>query len=294
MWWVWVLGGLAAWTVVAGLFGLVLGRSMRLADERELRTRVIDDRLPVPARATVRERRRAVPLPPLGVALFAVAVALEIAGYIGRLSGATGQTARLLSMDAPWSLPRLFVAALFAAAALAAVAGASSIPGRRTWWLAVGLVAAGIASVKVGSTVHSDVMTLVSDAVGGTGALLLSAGAALVVLAGLAFLSRNERRDRRRMLGVLALYAGASVGLSAVSSAVAGAVGSASSWAAAATFVEESGEALAGVSFLIAVLVGVAPRLVLPAEWGLRRSADAHTLDLPEQLPARAEGSAPS
>jgi carbohydrate-binding DOMON domain-containing protein len=55
----------------------------------------------------------------------------------------------------------------------------------------------------------------------------------------------------------------------------------------AATYLEESGEALAGVAFLIAVLAGVAPRVVLPATWGLRRSADAHTLELPEQLPTR-------
>jgi hypothetical protein len=86
---------------------------------------------------------------------------------------------------------------------------------------------------------------------------------------------------------VLAAYAGASVGLSAVSAAVVGALGAASSAAAAATFLEESGEALSGVAFLIAVLAGVAPRLVLPAAWALRRSADAHTLELPEQLPGR-------
>jgi hypothetical protein len=96
------------------------------------------------------------------------------------------------------------------------------------------------------------------------------------------------------VLAVLALYAAASVGLSAVSSAVAGAVGSASNWAAAATFLEESGEALAGVSFLVAVLVGVAPRLVLPAAWALRRAADEHTLDLPEQLPARSAPEGPT
>jgi hypothetical protein len=65
----------------------------------------------------------------------------------------------------------------------------------------------------------------------------------------------------------------ASVGLSALSS-VAG------SWYATATFVEESGEALAGVAVLMAVLVGVAPRLVLPAAW-LRREDDALSLEAP-------------
>jgi hypothetical protein len=293
--WLWVLGGLLAWMAVAVVVGMVIGRGIHQADLRAAGAPDPATLLVTTAHEArvVRQRRRAIPLPPIGVVLFGVAVALEAAGYIGRLSGASGPTADLLSMDAPWSLPRLFVAALFAAAAITAVAGAGSIPGRRTWWLAVGLVAGGIAAVKAGSTVHSDVLTVLVDGVGSTGALVVSAGAALAVLAGLAFLSRTERRDRRRMLGVLALYAAASVGLSAVSSAVANALGPASNWAAAATFVEESGEALAGVSFLIAVLVGVAPRLVLPADWALRRSADAHTLELPEQLPGRsAEGHA--
>ena len=80
------------------------------------------------------------------------------------------------------------------------------------------------------------------------------------------------------MLSALSLYGVAVVGLSALSSAVAGVYGPGSSWAAAATFVEESGEALAGVAFLVAVLVGVAPQLVLPAGWALRRRADAEAL----------------
>ena len=65
-------------------------------------------------------------------------------------------------MDAPFALPRLFVALLFAAGAMAAVAAAGSIPGRRTWWLAVALVGAGIAAVKAGGTVHSDAMAAVA------------------------------------------------------------------------------------------------------------------------------------
>ena len=56
------------------------------------------------------------------------------------------------------------------------------------------------------------------------------------------------------------------------------------------TFLEESGEALGAVVFLVAVLVGVAPRLVLPADWVLRRTADAHTLELAEVLPLRPAG----
>ena len=57
-------------------------------------------------------------------------------------------------MDAPLSLPRMFVTTLFAVAALAAVVAGGRIPGRRTWWTTVGVVAAGIAAVKSGGTVH--------------------------------------------------------------------------------------------------------------------------------------------
>jgi hypothetical protein len=307
VWWLWVLGGLAVWLVAAFLFATVIGRGIKQADRQEqgldtapvLTTADLPASLraaatPLRARA-VPVRRRAIPVPTFGVVLFAVAVVLETSGYVIRLNGGRGATARLLSMDEPFSIPRLFVATLFAAAALAAVAGAGSIPGRRSWWLAVGLVAGGVAAVKAGSTVHADALGALTDTVGSAGALLVSAAAALTVVAVLGFLSRAERRDRRRVLGVLALYAGASVGLSAVSSAVAGAYGGRSSWAAAATFVEESGEALAGVTFLIAVLAGVAPRLVLPATWALRRTVDAHTLELPDQLPGRgvAEGPTP-
>jgi hypothetical protein len=272
---------------------VVIGRSIRLADRRSLDMAVdgvlTTADLETKRRAAApRARRRAIPVPPLGIALFAMAVGLETCGYVVRLTGTRGPVAEVLSMDASYSLPRMFVAAVFAAAAFAAVAGAGRMPGRRTWWVAVGLVAGTIAAVKAGSTVHADALGAMNEAVGATGALLLSVAAAASVLGALWFLSRNEQRDRRRVLGVLALYAGASVGLSALSSVTAGAYGSASNWAAAATFLEESGEALAGVAFLIAVLVGVAPRLVLPTAWVLRRTADAHTLELPEQLPGRA------
>jgi hypothetical protein len=181
----------------------------------------------------------------------------------------------------------MFVAAIFAAAALAAVAGAGALPGRRTWWLAVGLVGGTIAAIKAGSTVHAQALASLSRVVGDYAALTVSVGLAAIVVGGLWFLSRTERRDRRRVLSVLALYGVAAVGLSAVSSVTANAYGRASSWAAAATFVEESGEALAGVAFLIAVLAGVAPRLVLPTSWALRRTVDAQTLDLPNQVPGR-------
>jgi hypothetical protein len=279
VWWQWVVGAVVVWLVVAAAFALLIGRAIRLADRRSPGTGVALTTADLPgtfiAPQPVRNaRRRAIPLPPVGVALAAGAVLLETSGFVVRLDGATGQTARLLSMDAPLSLPRLYVTALFLAAAIAAVTAAARLPGRRAWWLAVAAVAGAIASVKGGGTIHAQAMNALQQAVGARAALLLSVAAAVAVVAGLWTFTRTERRDRRRVLGTLALYALASVGLSEISAVVPAAL------AATATFLEESGEALAGVAFLIAVLVGVAPRLVLPADWMLRRSADVQTLEL--------------
>ena len=299
-----MLGGLVAWFVVGAGLAVVVGRGIRIADQRSATARRLTT-ADVPAMlavapassaapaATTRVRRRAIPLPPVGIALALVAVSLETVGYLVRLTGDTGGSARLWSMDAPFSVPRLFVALLFAAAAAAAMAGAGAIPGRRTWWSSIGVVAGAIAVVKFGSGVHAEALRALEGLIGAGPALLVSVVAAALVIGGLWLLSRTERRDRRRLLGVLGLYAVASVVLSALSSLVAGAYGAVSTIATTATYIEESGEALAGVAFLVAVLVGVAPRLVLPAEWALRREADAQTLDLPEVQPGRsAQGTA--
>lgn len=112
----------------------------------------------------------------------------------------------------------MFVAFVFAAAAFAAIAGAGAVPDRRTWWLAVGAVACGIAAVKAGSTLYADVLSVLTLAVGAPAAVLISTMVAVAGLASLWVVSRQERRDRRRVVGTLALYAGASVGLSARSS----------------------------------------------------------------------------
>ena len=289
--WFWVVGGLLVWLVLALLVSVAVGRGIRLADQRAaaavpLSTGAVPGLAPAaaPRAVALRTRRRTVPLPPVGVALAALAVTLMTTGFVVRLTGVQGEPARLLSMDAPFSVPRLFVALLFAAAAVAAVAGAGALPGRRAWWLAVGLVAAGIAAVKAGSSVHTDAQAALADAVGDTAALVLSVAAVVAVLGVLWFLSRSERRDRRRVLGVLALYAVAAVGLSAVSGAVPPGL------YVTATFLEESGEALAGVAFLMAVLVGVAPQLVLPADWALRRRLDAETVVVSDTLTGRLGG----
>jgi hypothetical protein len=278
--WLWILAGAAVWLVLGVLVAVSVGRGIRIADDHsphavlpsDFSTADLPTALKAPPR--VAAAPRPVPLPPVGIGLILVALALETAGYVTRLTDAHGALARALSMDAPFSIPRLFIAGLFVVAAIAAVAGAGLHSDRRAWWLAVAVVATGIASIKVVSTAHLRALRKVDDVLGSGGALVFSALLAGGVVAALWYLSRKERRDRRRLLTALSLYGGAVVGLSALSSAVADAYGSASSWAAAATFVEESGEALAGVAFLIAVLVGVAPRLVLPADWRLRRRGD--------------------
>ncbi|SFK92296.1 hypothetical protein [Geodermatophilus ruber] len=270
MWLWWVLGGLAVWLVLALAAALVLGLTVRLADQR---AGLRDD---VPSAA-----RRRVPFPRLGVGLVAGAVALTVVGYAVEVSGASGQAARLLALDSALPLARVFVVLLFAVAALAAIAGAGRIPGRRTWWSAVGVAAAGIAALEAGTSRAHAAFEATSTTV-----VASAAGAAVVTLGALWFLSRSERRDRSRILLSLAAYAAVSVGLSAVSAALAGAYGTRSGWATGATLVEHLAEALAAVVFLLAVLIGVAPRLVLPADWVLRRAADAHTLDVEVPGPA--------
>jgi hypothetical protein len=204
---------------------------------------------------------------------------LEALGYLVRVADVPRPVVRVLSMELPFSLPRMYVAALFATAALVAGLGAGRMPGRRTWWSAVAVLAAGIAVVKAGGEMHK----LWLQTFGGYDrplvGLLVSAPLALAAIGWLSWLSRHERRDRRRLILAMALYAASSVGLSAVSSAAEGAWGHGSPLTSALVFIEETGEALSGIAYLFAVLLGVAPRLVLPAFWGLRREADEHTID---------------
>ncbi|MGY1624200.1 hypothetical protein ACI789_18535 [Geodermatophilus sp. SYSU D00965] len=227
-----------------------------------------------------REARRRIPVPPLAVVLMGFGLALEVVGFAVRVGDVPRAIARPLSMELPFSVPRLFIAALFAAAALAAAAGAGRIPGRRTWWSVVAVVAAGLAAIKAGSTVHKAVMEALDGYAYPVRALLLTAPVAVAGLGWIWWLSRHERRDRTRTLASLGLYAVAALGLSTISTVVEEALGHSSPWTAAATLVEETGEMLAAVAFLVAVLIGVAPRVVLPAAWVLRRTADEHTLDV--------------
>lgn len=273
--------GVLVWVGLALLVAVFVGRGIRIADERTLpgSSALCDvpsmsagGRSHVGAPVGSRERRP-IGLTGIGVTLAAVGVTLEAAGLVARLLGATGMTGRLLSMDGPASLPRLYVTALFATAAVVAVVGAARLPERRAWWCAVAGVAAVVAGIK-GGVVHGSALSSLSKAVTFEGAVALSVVLAAAAVAGLWWLSRSERRDRARVLGALSLYAVASVGLSAVSLAGMGVFGATSSWVASATFVEEAVEAVAAVAFFAAVLVGVAPQVALPSDWELRRQQD--------------------
>ena len=268
-WWAWVLVG---WAAVAALIAVPVGRTLRVADLRE--------------RGFLPERRQRVPAPPFAIALGVAGVLMEAFGFALRADGHDrAGVGRLFSMDAPLSVPRMFVTALFALAALVAFVGAGRTAGRRTWWVAVGLVAAVAAEVKGGGTVHVRAVAAVGLAPHPVLAALVSGVVVLAVVVALFLLSNGERRDRRRVLTAFALYGAAAGGLSSVSSGVGQATGS-TLWTAIATLVEESGEVLGAVTVLVAVLAGVAPRLVVPASWALRRAADAETVDAPVPLPA--------
>ncbi|WP_369140368.1 hypothetical protein [Modestobacter versicolor] len=280
-WWGWVVVG---WTAVSVVLAVVVGKALRIAEHRSrARTDWVLDGLPP---AAVRAPRRRLPVPPLAVALIGAGVTLEAAGLGARLAGTDEGPLRLLSMDAPLSLPRMTVAAVLAVAALGAFVGAARSTDRRPWWLGVGVLVALVAQVKAGGSVHVRALETTGLASRPVLAVAVSAAVAGTALVVLWRLSAGERRDRRRVLTALALYAGAAVVLSGVSTAV-WQVSGASPLFAFATFVEESGEVVGATAVLTAVLVGVAPRLVLPAAWLLRRQADAETVDAPGTLPVR-------
>lgn len=285
VWWVLVLTG---WLAVAVLASLLLGMAIRGADRRAAGQGTspgTDDALDLIAARLPTDplppRRRRLPVPPIAVTLLTTGVGLEILGLALRISGREHGRALLLSMDAPMSVPRLFIAALFATAAVTAVLGGVSSRGRRTWWLSVAAVAAAVAEVKGGGTTHVRALHALGLSEHAPITVVGSAAIIAAVLSTLYWVSRAERRDRRRVLLAFGVYGVAAVGLSAVAS-------TAGDWSAVATFAEEAGEVVGGVAVLIAVLVGVAPRLVLPPDWALRRDADALTID------ARAALAAPS
>ncbi len=283
-WWGWTLIG---WTGLAVVLAPLVGLGLRTAErlDRPRRGLVVPSPEPAPSPAG-RRRRRRIPVPPIAVALLLTGVTLQAVGFVIRATGNERGAARLWAMDLPLSVPRMFVAGIFAVAAVSAFLGAARATARRPWWIAVGLVAAVVSEVKAGGTVHVRALETLGVADDPVVATLGSAVVVGAVLSLLWWLSRTERRDRRRVLTAFGIYAVAAVGLSGCSSLLARA-GADEFWRATATFVEESVEAGGAVAVLTAVLVGVAPRLVLPADWALRRRADAETVDAPAALPSR-------
>lgn len=222
---------------------------------------------------TARPRLR-LPVPSWVRALGIVLVAAEFVGWTTRVGALPPAVAQPLSMDAPWSVPRTLVAAVFLAASSAAAFGAQRLSGRRTWWTAIAVITVAIALVKANNTLHRRAVEAVDGYANPLRSLLVLGGLAVAVIVWLYWLSRSERRDRRRVLLWLGLYAFAAVGVSTLSAVAQTTFGYPSVLTATAVLIEESSEALSAVGVLFAVLVGVAPRLVLPRDWALSRPSD--------------------
>lgn len=225
----------------------------------------------------------------IGGVLGAAVVVAAAAGLAVRLTGARGDVAALLSMDGSGSVGRLFATGVLGAAGVVAALGARWRPGRRTWWAAVAVVAGALALTKSVGNVHYEVMTWLGGGAQSWRGMFLFGLLASAAIAVLWWLSAGDRRDRKRVLGALAGHAGAAVAVAAVADYFEATTGRASTASSVATFVEVVGEGLTAVALLVAVLIGVVPRLVLPEGSRLRRRDD----ELPAELIELAVGSDP-
>lgn len=206
--------------------------------------------------------RRELPLPPWPrlretwwvYALGAALVGLYCAGLFVRIRctflGHCGGPARLFDLDALGGVPRLVTTALFLATAVLAWFASRRCVGRRAlWWRAVAGIGVVLALAKLVS-LHS---LAKADS-----AVLTLVGSVLLAVAGLGVLSVLGRRwgvsATRPVVTALALYAGAAIGLDAVTWLIAAVQAHAGALsAAAATFVEEFGEALTALVLLVTV-----------------------------------------
>ncbi|HEV7188878.1 MAG TPA: hypothetical protein VGN28_13370 [Blastococcus sp.] len=184
----------------------------------------------------------------LALVLFPIGLITRLRCGLGRCTGSTLQ--HVFDLDAIGGLPRLFISGLFAAVAvLAWLARRRSGDVARTWWTAVAGIGAVLAVAKLVS-MHSTAKH--------SAPLLTLAGGLLLTGLALGALTVTGRRwgiaAARPIAVTLGVYAAAALGLDAVTSAVAAAqdhVGALS--AAASTFVEELGEALAALFVLVTV-----------------------------------------
>jgi hypothetical protein len=182
-------------------------------------------------------------------------VGLFCAGFLVRvrctaLRRCGGPVARVLDLDALGGVPRLVTTAMFVVIAVLAWRAARRAAGRRAlWWTAIAAAGAVLAVLKLVSAhslakADSAVLTLVG-----------SVGLAVAALVVLWVLGRRWGvAAAGPVVGALALYAGAAIGLDAVTwlaAAVQTHAGALS--ATATTFVEELGEALSAFVLLVTV-----------------------------------------
>jgi hypothetical protein len=188
-------------------------------------------------------------------ALAGLAVGLFGLGFVVRWRCTVGTCALaghewLFDIDAVGGLPRLFTTSLFVATAVAAAVVARRRTGRaRLWWSAVTALGVGLVGAKLVS-VHS-----LAEAADGRGTTLLVGVASTVVgLPVLAAVGRAWRVPRTgAVVLALAAYALAALGLDQVTGVVT-ALDPAPLPDAAATLVEELGEALAALVLLVVVV----------------------------------------
>jgi hypothetical protein len=200
--------------------------------------------------------------------LVALVLGLHCAGLVERLRCAAygrcgSPVAQLVDLDALGGLPRLVTTAFFVATAVLAARARRSVSGRPVrWWTAVAGFEALLAVAKLFS-VHSIAK---ADA-----ALLTLLGGIAVTAVSLVVLYAAGRRWRVAatvpVVLAMACYAFAAIGLDAVTSLVAAIQSTSGALTeAAATFVEELGEALTALVLLVtvrwqaAVTVRAAPR----------------------------------
>jgi hypothetical protein len=181
------------------------------------------------------------------VGVYAAAFVVRIrCTVLGHCSG----SARLLDLDALGGVPRLVTTALFLATAVLAGFASRRCLGRRAlWWRAVAGIGVVLALAKLFS-VHS--LAKADSAVWTLLGSLLVAGAGLVAIDVLG--RRWGVAATRPVVVALALYAGAAIGLDAVTWLFAAAQSETGALSeAAATFVEEFGEALTALVLLVTV-----------------------------------------
>lgn len=188
-------------------------------------------------------------------ALAGLALGLFGVGFVVRWRCTTGACSLggaewVFDLDAVGGLPRLFTTGLFVASAVCAgLTAARSTGRRRLWWAAVALVGVGLVFAKLVSA-HS-----VLEGWDGAGqTLVLGSIASLLGLPVLGLVGRAWRvPGSRDVVLALAVYALAALGLDRLTAAVVYADPTPFAMAAA-TFVEELGEALTALT-LLAVLV---------------------------------------